>query len=157
MRLLLIATIGFTLLGGCQSEQVIKQLDCYRKPPGGDLFRYPPTIFNQKTGQIYRYDSFREVLQPDNRVYASTPTGEELLVGPTQEILVVNGKIKHRRSYPNLENANSNNEELVILDAKTIKTIYDKQDGKDISHQIGSYQCKWGKPKATIVAGGTNP
>ena len=157
MRLLLIATFGCALLGGCQPEQAIKQLDCYRQPPGGKLFRYPSTIFNQKTGQIYRYDSFREVLQPDNRVYASTPTGEELLVGPTQEILVVNGKIKHRRIYPSLENNNSTSEELVILDAKTLKTTYDKQDGKDISHQIGSYQCKWGKPKTTIIADEANP
>ena len=156
MRLLLIATIGCTLLGGCQPEQVIKQLDCYRKPPGGKLFRYPPTIFNQKTGQIYRYDTFREVLQPDNRVYASTPNGVELLVGPTQEILVVNGKIKHRRRYPSLENANSNNEELVVLDAKTLKAIYDKQDGKDISYQIGRYQCKWGYPKTTMIADAKN-
>ena len=152
MRLLLIATIGCTLLGGCQPEQVIKQLDCYRKPPGGKLFRYPPTIFNQKTGQIYRYDTFREVLKPDNRLYASTPNGVELLVGPTQEILVVNGKIKHRRRYPSLENANSNNEELVVLDAKTLKAIYDKQDGKDISYQIGRDQCKWGYPKTTMIA-----
>ena len=156
MRLLLIATIGCTLLGGCQSEQVIKQLDCYRKPPGGKLFRYPPTIFNQKTGQIYRYDSFSEVLQPDNRVYASTPNGDELLVGPTQEILVVNGKIKHRRRYPGMENANSNNEELVVLDVKTLKAIYDKQDGEDISHQIGRYQCKWGYPKTTMIADAKN-
>jgi hypothetical protein len=152
MRLLLITTFGCAMLGGCQPEQAIKQLDCYRKPPGGEIFRYPSTIFNQRTGQIYRYDSFREVLQPDNRVYASTPNGDELLVGPTQEILVVNGKIKHRRTYPSLENEILNNEELVILDAKTLKAIYDKQDGKDISHQIGRYQCKWGYPKTTMIA-----
>jgi len=155
MRRLLIAAALCMPLAGCEKLfSPIKQLECTNHYPDETSHQFPSLIFNQETGQTYRFDSFTEKLIPDNRVYDYDAQGR-LEVDPDQKqtILEAGGKIKHRLVRTEIYNDKGESVkesiQIIVFDINSLKVLSNIVDDKPM---VGAeLKCKWVPPKTIEI------